>query len=101
MSAIDLAAKTAMPGRLDTLTGMRFLAALPIVFLHVGSSFFGLTPLRAAFGYGYVGVSFFFVLSGFVLTWSTDRIPARRFWWLRFARIWPAQALVAALVFAF
>jgi len=90
-----------MPGRLDTLTGMRFVAALPIVFLHVGSSFFGVTSLRAAFGYGYIGVSFFFVLSGFVLTWSTADIPARRFWWLRFARIWPAQALVAALVFVF
>ena len=90
-----------MPGRLDTLTGMRFVAALPIVFLHVGSSFFGWSSLRAAFGYGYIGVSFFFVLSGFVLTWSTAEIPARRFWWLRFARIWPAQALVAALVFVF
>ena len=90
-----------MPGRLDTLTGMRFLAALPIVFLHVGSNFFGLTSLRAAFGYGYIGVSFFFVLSGFVLTWSTADVPARRFWWLRFARIWPAQALLAAIAFAF
>jgi peptidoglycan/LPS O-acetylase OafA/YrhL len=90
-----------MPGRLHTLTGMRFLAALPIVFLHVGSNFFGLSTLRAAFGYGYIGVSFFFVLSGFVLTWSTSDMPARRFWWLRFARIWPAQALVAAMVFVF
>jgi len=90
-----------MPGRLDTLTGMRFLAALPIVFLHIGSNFFGLTSLRAAFAYGYIGVSFFFVLSGFVLTWSTANMPARRFWWLRFARIWPAQALIAAVVFMF
>ena len=90
-----------MPSRLDTLTGMRFLAALPIVFLHVGKNFFGLTSLQTAFSYGYIGVSFFFVLSGFVLTWSTAEIPARRFWWLRFARIWPAQALVALLVFAF
>jgi peptidoglycan/LPS O-acetylase OafA/YrhL len=78
---------------------MRFMAALPIVFMHVGSNFFGLPWLRAAFGYGYIGVSFFFVLSGFVLTWSTAEMPARRFWWLRFARIWPAQALVAAVVF--
>ena len=90
-----------MPARLDTLTGMRFIAALPIVFLHVGSNFVGPASLRAAFGYGYIGVSFFFVLSGFVLTWSTTEIPAQRFWWLRFARIWPVQALVAALAFAF
>lgn len=80
---------------------MRFLAALPIVFLHVGSNFFGLTSLRTAFGFGYIGVSFFFVLSGFVLTWSAADMPARRFWWLRFSRIWPAQALIAILVFAF
>ncbi len=80
---------------------MRFVAALPIVFMHIGSNFFGGSSLRAAFSYGYIGVSFFFVLSGFVLTWSTADISARRFWWLRFARIWPAQALVAALAFAF
>src|SRR5438270_7928300 len=80
---------------------MRFMATVPIVLIHVGSNFFGPPWLRSAFGYGYIGVSFFFVLSGFVLTWSTADIPARRFWWLRFARIWPAQALVAALVFVF
>src|SRR5258706_64655 len=101
---MDIDQNPATPMQLGIMsipTVMRFVAALPIVFLHVGSNFFGLTSLRAAFGYGYIGVSFFFVLSGFVLTWSTAEIPARRFWWLRFARIWPAQALVAALVFVF
>ncbi len=76
---------------------MRFLATLPVVLIHVGPNFFGLPWLLAAFGYGYIGVSFFFVLSGFVLTWSSQPMPARRFWWLRFARVWPAQALVALL----
>src|SRR5581483_3914121 len=66
--------------------------------IHVGSNFFGPPWLRSAFGFGYIGVSFFFVLSGFVLTWSSDHyVSARRFWWLRFARVWPAQALVAVL----
>ena len=89
------------PGRLDSLTGMRFLATLPVLLIHVGSNFFGPPWLRAAFGYGYIGVSFFFILSGFVLTWSLhEQMPARRFWWLRFARIWPAQAVVAALAMA-
>jgi peptidoglycan/LPS O-acetylase OafA/YrhL len=42
-------------------------------------------------------VSFFFLLSGFVLTWSCSQQPARRFWWLRIARVWPTQ-LVLALI---
>ena len=76
------------------------MATLPVVLIHVGSNFFGPPWLRSAFGYGYIGVSFFFVLSGFVLTWSSEHVPARRFWWLRFARVWPAQALVAVFALA-
>lgn len=79
---------------------MRFFAAVAVVLIHVGSDFFGPPWLRALFGYGYVGVSFFFLLSGFVLTWSSSGQAPRRFWWLRFSRIWPAQALVAVLAFA-
>lgn len=85
--------------RLDSLTGLRFFAALSVVFCHVGGHFAGSSPLSAAAGYGYVGVSFFFVLSGFVLTWSSGNQSARRFWWLRFSRIWPLQCLLT--VFAF
>ena len=88
------------PNRLESLTGMRFLAALPVVMIHVGSSFFGADWLQAALGYGYLGVSFFFLLSGFVLAWSASGQPARRFWWLRFSRIWPSPALAAVSVFA-
>jgi len=48
---------------------------------------------------GGAGVPFFFVLSGFVLTWSAQRgTKIRTFYRRRFARIWPAHmvALIAA-----
>ena len=64
--------RPAGPSRLDSLTGLRFFAA-GIVFMHHS---FELTTgtlreaLLAVFGHGRAGVSFFFVLSGFVLAWS-------------------------------
>jgi peptidoglycan/LPS O-acetylase OafA/YrhL len=81
--------------RLGSLTGMRFFAALPVVLIHVGGPFVRMPWLNTADGFGYIGVSFFFLLSGFVLTWSCSNQPARRFWWLRAARIWPAELLLA------
>ncbi len=51
--------------------------------------------------YGFVGVSLFFVLSGFVLAYNYPKFESarerRRFWWARFARIYPAY-LVALLL---
>lgn len=52
---------------------------------------------------GQTGVTFFFMLSGFVLAWSMKPgTPKRQFYWRRFARIWPLHALtaVAAVVLA-
>jgi peptidoglycan/LPS O-acetylase OafA/YrhL len=83
--------------RLGSLTGMRFFAALPVVLIHVGGGFVRAPWINTANGFGYIGVSFFFLLSGFVLTWSCAAQPARRFWWLRVARVWPAQLLMAVV----
>jgi peptidoglycan/LPS O-acetylase OafA/YrhL len=70
-----------------------------VVLCHVGHGFANAPSLTVAEAYGYVGVSFFFMLSGFVLTWSDTPQAARRFWWLRFARIWPLQFLLMAFAY--
>ena len=55
--------------RLDQLTGLRYFAALLVFVSHLNwdnSS----DLIKTIFGSGYIGVSFFFVLSGFVLSYS-------------------------------
>ncbi|PSK71847.1 acyltransferase [Streptomyces sp. CS149] len=88
-------------GRLDSLTGLRWWAALLVFGEHAGKLALSTAPgsddpslldrfLHAVFGTGFVGVSCFFILSGFVLAWS--RQPGdtvRRFWRRRFAKIYP------------
>jgi peptidoglycan/LPS O-acetylase OafA/YrhL len=85
--------------RLPSLTGLRIFGSLAVVLCHVGSGFASARSLTVAEAYGYAGVSFFFMLSGFVLTWSDTPQTARRFWWLRFARIWPLQFLLMAFAY--
>jgi len=82
--------------RLPALTSLRFFAALHVVFFHflafkIVSSEGWLGQISSI---GYVGVSFFFVLSGFILvyTYAGRDTPARDFWRARFARIYPAFA---------
>jgi peptidoglycan/LPS O-acetylase OafA/YrhL len=84
--------------RLDALTGLRWLAAFWVFGYHM--QVFG--PLPAPFDVplrlGFLGVTFFFVLSGFVLTWSMrSSLPISTFYVRRFARIWPSH-MVALLL---
>ncbi|PKV87825.1 acyltransferase [Streptomyces sp. TLI_146] len=86
--------------RLPSLTGLRFPAALLVFLNHTGLPFPGLRLLKdngttkdwfeLTKNAGSLGVTFFFVLSGFVLTWSArarDTSPA--FWRRRFVKIYP------------
>ncbi|MBV2156622.1 acyltransferase [Kitasatospora sp. SUK 42] len=108
------------PPKLPSLTGLRFFAAL-FVFLYHFAQLLGpypphgpVTPFAdpsatsdfaavVANG-GFVGVSFFFVLSGFVLTWSA--VPGERgtaFVRRRLLKIYPthlATFAIAMLLFA-
>ena len=85
--------------RLNSLTSLRYYAAAAVVVTHVNPFFLTSALQREATAYWYVGVSFFFMLSGFVLTWSCSWQSARPFWWNRFSRIWPLQATMMIIVY--
>jgi peptidoglycan/LPS O-acetylase OafA/YrhL len=83
---------------LPTLTSLRFAAAALVALYHAGLYADPFSPADppGPFHFGYVGVTFFFVLSGFVLTWTWRREDrARSFYLRRFARIWPVHLLTA------
>jgi peptidoglycan/LPS O-acetylase OafA/YrhL len=82
---------------LKALTGLRFFAAVYVVLFHHGGSALAAFPkyIYRFSQYGYISVSLFFVLSGFVLAYtyldSNHKAPIdlQRFWVARFARIYP------------
>jgi peptidoglycan/LPS O-acetylase OafA/YrhL len=97
--------------RLPSLTGMRAVAAFIVAAQHFAEQP-GLLPegertdaIRVAFSaFGAIGVSFFFVLSGFVLTWTAAARPddtAPRFWRRRFFKIYPNHVVTMLIAAAF
>ncbi len=89
--------------RLPSLTGLRFIAAFMVLLCHMGISLLPRTGVpelaglsKFAYAAGSVGVSFFFVLSGFVLTWVARPDDTKvLFWRRRLVKIFPNH-LVAA-----
>ncbi|MCQ4079750.1 acyltransferase [Streptomyces sp. RB6PN25] len=115
-STIPTAAPSAPARRppLPSLTGLRFLAALLVFFFHTSLANSPIPPNAPINPFanrslaawdelvfskaGYVGVSFFFVLSGFVLTWaSKPNEPATAFLRRRLVKIFPNHLAVWAV----
>jgi peptidoglycan/LPS O-acetylase OafA/YrhL len=93
--------------RLPSLTGVRFVAAALVFAFHAAYEFpFRDTAIGSVYSQvvaksGQVGVGFFFVLSGFVLTWTARPTDTpRKFWRRRLVKIYPNHFLTwaAALV---
>jgi len=66
--------------KLEWLEAMRGLAALWVVFHHAGQSvdhFVGSTGGQAWIDRGFLGVDFFFVLSGFIIAFASQRLAER------------------------
>jgi len=82
-----------------SLTGIRFIAAFIVVLFHINIALNTYDPLHDrsfdVLTHGYIGVSLFFVLSGFILTYTyiqpdrTLRGDRMTFWRARFARVYP------------
>src|SRR3989475_4096792 len=96
-------------GELSSLTGIRFYAALFVYVFHVVLTIPGAEALSGSSLFSDtadVGVSFFFVLSGFILTYNyadvfRDGISAagyKRFVWDRLMKIYPVHVLTLLLV---
>ena len=91
---------------IDILQAGRFFAAMVVVIHHADlmvTAFAGEPPgyLRAAMAFGYLGVDFFFVLSGFIIHYTMVQMPrsAGQFAYDRLTRImlpyWPVGIGIA------
>ena len=85
--------------KLDALTGLRAIAALAVFAQH----YMTMMDCRVTDApVGGAAVSFFFVLSGFILVYVyRDRLTStttRKFYFTRFARIWPLHAACLLLI---
>ncbi|WP_136706714.1 acyltransferase [Agromyces sp. H66] len=91
-------APSAQAARLDAITGLRWWAAFVVFGYHI-LVFAPLPGVVSGFlQFGHFGVTFFFVLSGFVLTWSMRAgTPKSTFYWRRFARIYPLHFVTLLL----
>lgn len=77
---------------LNSLTSFRFIAALMVFVFHTG--------ILSQYQLGAAGVSFFFVLSGFILTYNyhnkinvLNKTNLKKFYIARFAKIYPLHFL--------
>lgn len=98
--------KTDKPAPVAALTGSRIFLALFVVCFHFGQRVWAGSPatLRSFAGSGYVSVSLFFLLSGYVLAYNylgQQTVARRVFWIARLARIAPAYWTAMGVSFAF
>jgi len=86
--------------RIDQLTFTRFLAAIAIVIFHYGAAVFPFSHGAISFlvSQANCGVSYFFVLSGFIMIVAyggQEHIDSKDYLKNRFARVYPLVALSA------
>lgn len=88
---------------IPSLTGLRGVAACSVLFAHATDTAFSYEPTLFPFAarFAYLGMSLFFVLSGFVIHYNYAglfqaeplKIAVRQFFVARFARLYPLYAV--------
>jgi peptidoglycan/LPS O-acetylase OafA/YrhL len=101
-SAEKQVTKPAKKPQLPALSGLRAFAALNIVFYHFSNpKWFG--PFAPIVDNGYTSVSFFLLMSGFILAYNysdraqSGKLKVSHFWTARFSRLYPVY-IVGLLV---
>lgn len=97
--------------RIGILDGFRALAICAVILFHffclytIPSSAVNLYPYGNQydyFHYGYLGVEFFFIISGFVIYFTLEATSSlRQFWVKRLIRLWPSIFIASVLIFIF
>ncbi len=91
------------PENLKALTGLRFVAALLVFVSHTFFWFPQIDDQQVPLGWA--GVGFFYVLSGFILTWvyapRLESFTSGEFYRRRLARIWPLHLVTMLIVIFF
>ncbi len=101
-----------MRSRIETLDYARFIAAISVLFFHYCCHGFNTGKissieinenLRNVSQYGYFGVHFFFMISGYVIFWSAQSKDPKKFIFSRMKRLYPAywvSVLITSVVLA-
>tara|TARA_Y100000991_G_scaffold211198_1_gene193404 strand:+ start:776 stop:1840 length:1065 start_codon:yes stop_codon:yes gene_type:complete len=90
--------------RIEQLTFTRFVAAISIVIFHYGKDVPPFNYLSFLFQQANIGVSYFFILSGFVMIiayHNKEKVHFLSYMQKRFARIYPVTLLAAILLLFF
>ena len=94
--------------KIEQLTFTRYVAALTVVFFHYGNQVFpaNIPGVHALVAAGPVAVSYFYVLSGFIMAIAYHApdpqqvFSAKRYWLARVARIYPVYLVALLLMIA-
>ncbi len=97
--------------RIVILDGFRVLAVLAVLLFHFFSRFVyprykeDLYPYGNEydfFGLGYLGVHFFFIISGFVIFFTLEKtLNFKSFWKKRLIRLFPSMLLASIIIYSF
>lgn len=89
--------------RVQLLDSFRFIAMISVLLYHFTSPavhFSHATLHLPVFKYGYLGVYFFFIISGFVISFTLENTPnISTFYRNRFARLFPPMLLCSVVTF--
>ncbi len=93
------------PTTFRSIQVMRGIACLLVLAFHVAlqlDTYYGISWPRLLFSQGYAGVDLFFVISGFVIAYSSQSLLGRptffgRYWLKRLVRVYPLYWLVLIL----